>query len=158
MASIIRFGVTVLVVVFLATFSIAAEKKPEENGISLSQQTQACIACHTMVTPGIVDDWLSSRHSKTKPEDAMKKGILERRISTDNLPKELSEYAVGCYECHSQNPEKHKDNFEHMGFRINVVVSRMTVRPVTLWRPSNSRGPKRQMQLRILWGTPFIMH
>jgi hypothetical protein len=31
--------------------------------------------------------------------------------------------AVGCYECHGLNPEKHKDNFSHYGFRINVVVS-----------------------------------
>lgn len=30
---------------------------------------------------------------------------------------------VGCYECHSLNPERHKDNFEHFDYRINVVVS-----------------------------------
>lgn len=31
--------------------------------------------------------------------------------------------AVGCYECHGLNPGQHQDNFEHFGFRINVVVS-----------------------------------
>lgn len=76
-----------------------------------------------MFTPGIVQDWLSSRHSKTTPAEAMKKATLERRMSADKLPDGLSGYAVGCYECHSRNPEKHKDNFEHMGFKINVIVT-----------------------------------
>jgi hypothetical protein len=53
----------------------------------------------------------------------MKKPALERRITADNVAEDLAGYAVGCYECHSRNPEKHRDNFEHMGFKINVVVS-----------------------------------
>jgi hydroxylamine dehydrogenase len=89
----------------------------------LSQQTQTCISCHNTVTPGILQDWLTSRHSKTTPAEALKKPPLERRISVEKLPDVLSEYAVGCYECHSQNPEKHKDNFGHFGLRINVVVT-----------------------------------
>src|SRR4030042_1137127 len=88
-----------------------------------SPQTQTCIACHNASTPGIVEDWLTSRHSKTTPAEALKKPSLEKRISTDSLPKELIEYAVGCYECHSQNTENHKDNFGHFGLRINVVVT-----------------------------------
>ncbi len=91
--------------------------------IRLSAPTQACIACHKAVSPGIVSDWLSSRHAKIIPAEAMKKPALERRISSDRLPDELSVYAVGCYECHSLNPVRHKDNFNHMGYMINVVVS-----------------------------------
>jgi hypothetical protein len=30
---------------------------------------------------------------------------------------------VGCFECHSLNPESHTDNFEHYGYDINVIVS-----------------------------------
>jgi hypothetical protein len=89
----------------------------------LSPQTQTCIACHNASTPGIVQDWLTSRHSKTTPAEALKKPFLEKRISTDNPPQGLMEYAVGCYECHSQNPENHKDNFGHFGLRINVIVT-----------------------------------
>ncbi len=89
----------------------------------LSPQTQTCIACHNITTPGIVNDWLKSRHSKTTPEEALKKPVLEKRISNESLQKELIESAVGCYECHSQNPDNHKDNFTHYGLRINVVVS-----------------------------------
>ncbi len=122
-AKMIRFSVVFLAGVLFATLGIASEKKPAETGVPMSPQTEACIACHKMFTPGIVEDWLSSRHSRTKPEDAMKKGVLERRISADKLPEQFSKYAVGCYECHSQHPEKHKDNFDHMGFKINVVVS-----------------------------------
>lgn len=158
MGNIIRFSVIFLTVVFSATFSIASEKKQEETGVLLSPQTQACITCHTIFTPGIVRDWLSSRHSRTKPEDAMKKSILERRISAEKLPGELSEYAVGCFECHSRNPEKHKDNFEHMGFKINVVVSPNDCRPATLSRQINSQVPKKPMPLRTFWGTLSTMH
>ncbi|MDA8077895.1 MAG: multiheme c-type cytochrome [Nitrospiraceae bacterium] len=99
------------------------DRKPDQPAVGLSRQTRACISCHNSVTPGIVHDWLSSRHSRTTPAEALKKPSLQRRISAAAVDKSLSEYAVGCYECHSRNPERHKDNFEHMGFRINVVVS-----------------------------------
>jgi hypothetical protein len=101
----------------------AHEKKAVSGDIKISPQSQACIGCHQSVTPGIVNDWLSSRHAKTTPSDAMKKPVLERRISVKELPKELAETAVGCFECHSRNPEKHKDNFQHMGYKINIIVS-----------------------------------
>ncbi len=35
----------------------------------------------------------------------------------------MSRIVVGCYECHGLNPDKHRDNFDHMGFKINVIVS-----------------------------------
>ena len=57
------------------------------------------------------------------PADAMKKPELERRISANTVSEDRAGYVVGCYECHSRNPKNHKDNFEHMGFRINVIVS-----------------------------------
>lgn len=117
MDKITKHGITLsvfLLVIFSSGIILSAP---------LSPQTQTCIACHNASTPGIVEDWLTSRHSKTTPAEALKKPSLEKRISTDSLPKELMEYAVGCYECHSQNTENHKDNFGHFGLRINVVVT-----------------------------------
>lgn len=109
-----------MVMLFLTSLSASEDKTDKKAEPNISPQTQACIECHETYTPGIVHDWLSSRHSKVTPSDAMKKPALERRISTDKLPLDLSGHVVGCYECHSRNPEKHKDNFEHMG---NVVVT-----------------------------------
>ncbi len=124
MASRLRYCLALLAgVIFFAAIAAASEEKHETNEAHLSPETQACITCHRMVTPGIVQDWLSSRHSRTRPEDALKRRLAERRISADKVPEDLAEYVVGCYECHSQNPDRHKDNFEHMGFKINVVVS-----------------------------------
>ncbi|MBI4823574.1 MAG: hydroxylamine oxidase [Nitrospirae bacterium] len=89
----------------------------------LSKETQSCLNCHKALTPGIVQDWLSSRHSKTTPSSSLNKPSLERRVSAESIDEKLKNTVVGCYECHSRNPEKHKDNFLHFGWRINVVVS-----------------------------------
>jgi len=124
-----------LYLIFSAIAGADQKESAKLDEFKLSPQTQACIGCHETYTPGIVHDWLSSRHSKVTPLDAMKKPLLQRRISVENNPpsppfskggmgeSDLSGYVVGCYECHSRNPEKHKDNFEHMGYRINVVVT-----------------------------------
>ncbi len=101
----------------------SADKQKKQAVAPLSAETKACIACHEKVTPGIVQDWLSSRHSYTLPANAMKKPFLERRMSADKVSDALGKVAVGCYECHSLNPDKHQDNFQHMGYKINVVVS-----------------------------------
>jgi hypothetical protein len=105
------------------TICASAQEDDEKVKINISPQTEECINCHEMYTPGIVQDWLTSRHSKTTPEQALKKPLLQRRISAKKVPDSLSKYAVGCYECHSRNPESHKDNFEHLDFKINVVVT-----------------------------------
>ncbi len=112
-----------LIVLFGEQGIVRADEKGQKAEIALSPQTQACIECHRKITPGIVEDWLSSRHSYTSPGNALKKKPLERRVSATDIPQDLMTYAVGCYECHSRNPEKHQDNFQHMGYRINVVVS-----------------------------------
>ncbi|HUX06552.1 MAG TPA: multiheme c-type cytochrome [Acidobacteriota bacterium] len=89
----------------------------------LSDESSECIECHRYYTPGIVADWRDSRHSTTSPAEAMKADELERRISAEEVPEELQSVAVGCYECHSRNTDRHADAFEHEGFEINVVVS-----------------------------------
>lgn len=91
--------------------------------IQISNETTTCLSCHRIYTPGIVEDWQRSLHSSTVPLNALKKPELERRISTQTVPEKLSTVVVGCYECHSLNADRHKDNFEHFGFKINVVVT-----------------------------------
>ncbi|MDA8388063.1 MAG: multiheme c-type cytochrome [Nitrospiraceae bacterium] len=89
----------------------------------VSPQSQACIACHRIYTPGIVEGWLASRHSKVTPAMALSKPALEREFSAAKAPEGLENEAVGCFECHGRNPKAHTDNFEHFGFSINVIVS-----------------------------------
>ncbi len=89
----------------------------------VSSETQECIDCHENVTPGIVKDWLKSQHSKIIPMAALQKNENEKKVSSKEIPSHLKNSVVGCYECHSLNPDAHKDNFEHFGFKINVVVS-----------------------------------
>lgn len=123
---VFRTSIVIVFLFFSAGNLFASDKaatKADAVQAPLSPQTDACITCHRMLTPGIVEDWFSSRHSKTTPANALKKPLLERRISADKVSESLAGFAVGCYECHSQNPGRHKDNFEHMGFSINVVVS-----------------------------------
>ena len=103
---------------------ISAEGKEElAEQPQLSPQTRTCLGCHSRYTPGIVQDWLSSRHSRTVPGQAITRPVLEKRITAEKLQETLSGFPVGCYECHSLNPTRHKDNFNHFGFKINVVVS-----------------------------------
>lgn len=89
----------------------------------MSKETEACIECHRVYSPGIVADWQKSRHAMTIPKDAISKPMLQKRISSETIPKSLAEVAVGCYECHSLNGTAHKDNFEHFDLKINVIVS-----------------------------------
>lgn len=89
----------------------------------ISPETDDCISCHESVTPGIVTDWKTSLHSKNSFAIAVLKSEFEKRVSSKEVPNNLSEVVVGCYECHSLNAEKHKDNFEHYGYKINIIVT-----------------------------------
>jgi hydroxylamine dehydrogenase len=88
-----------------------------------SKETSECLDCHRSVTPGIVEDWLRSRHSFTVPGNVVKRPQLERRMSGREIPETLLSQTVGCYECHSLNPSLHRDNFDHFGYSLNIVVS-----------------------------------
>lgn len=117
------YALFILIILLLGNSPILSAEKQKLFLVQFSNETQSCIDCHKSYTPGIVDDWLSSRHSKINPEIALTKNELEKRISSKNIPQNLKIYAVGCYECHSLNPSLHKDNFSHFGFKINVVVT-----------------------------------
>ena len=114
------FALTFILIAFFQ-FNVSGEE--EKELVQISENTQTCIDCHEQYTPGIVEDWFTSRHYKTTPAEGLKKSRLEKRISSTEIPDELKNVNVGCYECHSLNPSRHKDNFEHNGFKINVIVS-----------------------------------
>jgi hydroxylamine dehydrogenase len=112
----------------LATFVLAScivRPSPSEGAAAgpISKETKECLNCHSQYHPGLVQDWMHSLHSQMTPEDALKKRLLERRVSSENIPEGLKGVVVGCYECHSLNATNHTDNFDHFDFRINVVVS-----------------------------------
>ncbi len=108
-------------IIFLSLLLTSFKFLPDNPKIS--SETEDCITCHETVTPGIVADWRTSRHSHNTFADASAKPAIEKRVSSTNVPSELKDVAVGCYECHSLNADKHKDNFEHFGYKINIVVS-----------------------------------
>ena len=105
-----------LVLVLICTSAAFAEAP-------LSEKTEACIACHATVHPGLVADWENSPHALVTPGEALKRPALERRISAEKAPAGLADVAVGCAECHTLNPKKHQDTFEHAGFQVHVVVT-----------------------------------
>ncbi len=102
---------------------LAGEPKATAASPPISKETQECINCHSTYNPGLVQDWMRSLHSQVTPAEALKKKKLERRVSSENIPDNLKDVVVGCYECHSLNPTNHKDNFNHLDYHINVVVS-----------------------------------
>jgi hypothetical protein len=49
--------------------------------------------------------------------------LKKRRVSFEKVPDMLARVFVGCAECHTMNPEKHPDTFEHYGYQVHVVVT-----------------------------------
>src|SRR4030042_1588927 len=109
--------------ILLAGVSVLVTAVPAFAAPTQSEPTQGCIGCHVSVTPGIVADWEKSRHARVTPAEALKKSALERRVSTESIAEGLSGTVVGCAECHTRNPERHTDTFEHNGYKVHVVVT-----------------------------------
>jgi len=91
--------------------------------IPMSDATSECLDCHASLHPGIVADWQKSRHAKTTPQAAMAVEGLGRKVSSQEIPAELTGTSVGCAECHNLRPAAHTDTFEHNGYDVHVVVS-----------------------------------
>lgn len=116
-----RMLIGVLIVLPLIGISAFAGSSSKKDKVS--EGTKACLDCHKSISPGIVGDWEKSRHAGHTPGEALKKGKLERRVSSEKVPAGLSASVVGCAECHTLNAEKHKDRFEHNGYTIHSVVT-----------------------------------
>ena len=89
----------------------------------ISEETEACLKCHRRMNPGIVADWEKSRMAKVTPRAARSMILKKRRVSFDTVPEKVARVVVGCAECHTLNPEKHEDTFEHGGYQVHVVVT-----------------------------------
>ncbi|MCX7913984.1 MAG: hypothetical protein N2511_05300 [Thermodesulfovibrionales bacterium] len=118
-----RFVLLAIIIILIVPLTLFGQTAKKAVTPPVSSQTAACIGCHKTYTPGIVEDWQKSLHANTTPAMALKKSSLERRVSADKFDASVANVVVGCYECHSINPTKHKDNFNHMGYKINTVVS-----------------------------------
>ncbi len=110
-----------IIIFIISLFAISANAN--ENAPIISDESQECIDCHATITPGIVGDWEKSRHAITTMEEASAKSELEKRISISEIPESMSGNVIGCAECHLNNPESHKDTFEHFGYSVHTIVS-----------------------------------
>jgi hydroxylamine dehydrogenase len=113
-----------MIPLFVTLFLILALSCPAAAAdFPVSDDSSSCLECHVSLNPGIVSGWHKSRMSRTTPKAA--KGLPEkdRRVSYEQLPEALAGVVVGCAECHTLNPEKHKDSFEHNGYQVHVVVT-----------------------------------
>ncbi len=113
-----RAILALMVTMVILAWSFGVQAQPP-----VSEATQACLDCHAQVTPGIVADWQKSLHANITPGSAMKKLALKRMISAAKVPQGVAGTVVGCAECHTVNPETHKDTFKHNGFQVHVVVT-----------------------------------
>lgn len=114
-----RFRLTLIGVVWMMlNVGLAAASEA-----TVSEDTQECLECHTEFHPGIVQDWRNSRHFKMTPKQALTVDKLARRMSSESVPDNLQNYAVGCAECHTLRAGDHADTFEHNGYDVHVVVS-----------------------------------
>ena len=121
-----NFCFIMLLISCLSVFPLTATNANSENTGArppVSEETEMCLECHISYSPGIVEDWLKSRHAAATPMDAIEKPESERRVSAQTFPESVGPVAVGCYECHGLNADAHDDNFEHVGMSINIVVS-----------------------------------
>ncbi|RKX18658.1 MAG: hydroxylamine oxidase, partial [Candidatus Zixiibacteriota bacterium] len=76
----------ILLIIFaintLITPVTASGDEPLQEKVRLSDETQSCITCHETINPGIVGDWLTSRHAKINPKDALEKINTKKRVSS----------------------------------------------------------------------------
>ena len=109
--------------IVLISFIIFVLAKIGEAQLKTSENTEACLSCHSQLHPGIVAEWKKSQHAQITPLEAIKKTKLERRVSAQKVPDELAHHVVGCAECHMMNSKKHQDHYDHNGFEVHTVVT-----------------------------------
>lgn len=113
-----RVPVLLLVFSLCLPTVVGAEEPPP-----VSEATETCLMCHETLHPGIVSGWKASRHSKITPGMARKVEGLGLKVSSEQIPAELTGVVVGCAECHLLRPDAHADTFDHNDYRVHIVVS-----------------------------------
>lgn len=120
----LRLSLIVTAAFFVPVVMAAAQTMKKASALpAVSPETAACVECHTLLNPGLVEDWKKSRHARVTPRDALGKPTIQRRLSAEKIAPGLQGVAVGCYECHGLNPSSQRDTFEHFGTKINTIVS-----------------------------------
>ena len=112
--------VALVVLILVGVFGIGTARSAE---VAISEATAACLDCHSIVHPGIVNDWQNSLHAKITPQEALAVKGVARKVSSATVPENLQNVAVGCAECHMLRPGAHADTFDHNDYRIHVVIS-----------------------------------
>ena len=105
------------ILVLIASPVLAQDPPP------MSEASETCLMCHEVLHPGIVSGWKSSRHAEVTPAMAAAVEGLGRKVSSEDVPEELTEVVVGCAECHTLRPGEHADTFDHNGEQVHIVVS-----------------------------------
>jgi hypothetical protein len=113
----------VAVLAMAALWAGMAATEEKSIGAPLSEATETCLGCHESLHPGMVADWRRSLHARVSPAEALKRKKLERKVSAEKVPDRLAKTAVGCAECHTLSPEKHKDSFDHNDYKVHTVVT-----------------------------------
>jgi hypothetical protein len=113
----------ITIVILFVTLALMVPLVAAQQEASVSDATDACLICHTSVTPGIVADWQRSRHSSVTPQQAIQREQLYRRVSATEIPDSLATVVVGCAECHMMNADTHEDTFDHSDYPVHTVVT-----------------------------------
>jgi len=97
MVKLFLFALVLVASAFAQSRSPSRTKKQTTavRSAALSSESRTCIGCHEATSPGIVEQWKRSSHSKNR---------------------------VGCYECHRAE-KGDADGFDHNGSFIAVIVS-----------------------------------
>ncbi len=112
-----------------ANMSLAKELQELLNSDKVSPQTKTCIQCHIQYTPGIVYDWLRSKHAHMPAAAA---GKIYDMIGQPQWKDKISpkfknyKYVVGCYECHGMFKVQDRPDIinNHFGFKIVTIVTK----------------------------------
>jgi hypothetical protein len=91
---VMRQFVLPILILWIAFSWAVAEAPP------LSEATEACVICHEILHPGIVEGWRTSRHAKITTGRAAELRDSRSRVSSEEIPESLVGVAVGCAECH----------------------------------------------------------
>ncbi len=93
--------------------------------LKASPNTRICINCHIQVTPGVVFDWLKSKHAKETPEELEELYEKIGEEATIEAKFQGYPYTVGCYECHAMFKDRDRPDIatNHFGFQIVTIVT-----------------------------------
>lgn len=110
------FFILVPLLLLLAVGASAADRP-------LSEATEYCLDCHRTATPALTADWEASVHARITPTEGMTKSGYARKVTAREVPNRVADVVVGCAECHTLNPDKHPDSFDHGDEQVHPVVT-----------------------------------